>query len=137
MLFVSNLLREDLGCPYLGTQTRFYRSPAPALTCKRLLLSGGSGRSYPSPNRPHNVPHLIKTTRNCCSHSSKEGTRNLWVCRCNTFHVKRYYVQLLQIMGKSILWEQLRKLYEAKISLSLLVVKAFFCLKNCLRNILT
>lgn len=25
------------------------------------------------------VPHLMKTTRNCWSHSSKEGTRNLWV----------------------------------------------------------
>ena len=26
------------------------------------------------------VPHLIKTTRNCWSHSSKNGTRSLWVC---------------------------------------------------------
>ena len=26
------------------------------------------------------VPHLMKTTRNCWSHSSKQGSRNLWVC---------------------------------------------------------
>ena len=26
------------------------------------------------------VPHLMKTTRNCWSHSSDNGTRNLWVC---------------------------------------------------------
>ena len=25
------------------------------------------------------VPHLMKTTRNCWSHSSERGTRNLWV----------------------------------------------------------
>ena len=28
------------------------------------------------------VPHLMKTTRNCWSHSSKHGTRNLWVSLC-------------------------------------------------------
>lgn len=31
------------------------------------------------------VPHLMKTTRNCWSHSSSNGTRNLWVRDCGEF----------------------------------------------------
>lgn len=55
----------------------------------RMHSSSPSGICYKTPN-PYtsenreifffsDVPHLMKTTRNCWAHSSANGTRNLWV----------------------------------------------------------
>lgn len=57
--------------------------------------AAGNNLCYKSPN-PYtsedrsvyffsDVPHLMKTTRNCWSHSSKSGTRNLWVCTMHKY----------------------------------------------------
>lgn len=49
-----------------------------------------SPNPYTSENRSiyffSDVPHLMKTTRNCWSHSSQKGTRNLWVCHEQWLH---------------------------------------------------
>ena len=52
-------------------------SPSGTEICYKTL------NPYTSENRSiyffTDVPHLIKTTRNCWSHSSSKGTRSLWV----------------------------------------------------------
>ena len=50
------------------------------------------------------VPHLMKTTRNCWSHSSKEGTRNLWVnetifSNCNAI-INSYTCTMFRLMER-------------------------------------
>ena len=63
-------------------------------------------------------PHLIKTTRNCWSHSGEQGPRHLWVSYCSSC---MYTVLLsdfvVKIDGKDIRWSHLLQLYEAQVGM--------------------
>ena len=71
------------------------------------------------------VPHLIKTTRNCFSHSFGHGcTRNLWVRgRMNNassnLSVLTIIIICLQNNGQYIKWQHIEDLYEKLLSSSL------------------
>lgn len=62
-----------------STNRKFFRMHAKSTTglcykCPNLYASEERSIYFFS-----DVPHLMKTTRNCWSHSSKNGSRNLWV----------------------------------------------------------
>ena len=56
-------------------------------------------------------PHLVKTVRNCWSHSGYNGTR-LMTVSCTTVCVITMNVILLLVNRKDIEWRHLRELYQ-------------------------
>ena len=65
------------------------------------------------------VPHLMKTTRNCWYSSSSGGVRYMWVSLCSgcvdpviIFLFLYSFFLLSQNNGKHILWEHLHYLYH-------------------------
>ena len=80
--------------------------------------------AHPKEKRPlffiSDPPHLIKTTRNCWSHSGYNGTRlmKVSVCVCNHCHCKAH-IYLQQVNGKTIEWKHMKDLYDKLSSMTI------------------
>lgn len=65
-------------------------------------------------------PHLVKTIRNCFSHSYGPGsTREMQVrLKCDLVDIRRQYYLCAQVNGQSIKWSHVQELYDKKFTTS-------------------
>ena len=56
------------------------------------------------------VPHLMKTTRNCLSHSYPNNRRRSMMVRNGV--IFQYYIGVCQINEKFVTWKHIRELYD-------------------------